>query len=645
MSAEILSSTPDPDSAAGQRPKFLSKERARRGPYRPATLLAGAWLILITVAAGAAPLLAGHDPLTQDLAQVQVGPGGEHLLGTDSLGRDLLARLLHGSRTTLLGVAVGVGVSVSIGVPLGLYAGYLRGRVDKVASAVAEILMSLPGLIILITVLAVYPYSMIAAMVTFGVLSSAALFRIVRNVTMAVAQDLYITAAKLAGLSRRQILLRHILPRIRPTVVAQTAIVAALALVTQLGLGFLGIDTRPPHATWGGVLQDASTVIAVSSWTVVPPVVVVTLTILAFGILGDTTTSQPYRLTRARTRTGRPQAPRTTRRAPADQLLCVEHLTVVLTRGGGGSILVDDVSFGIGRGEIVGLVGESGAGKSVTSRAILGLQPTQAKVDGFIDFDGLNLLDLTDKELHHLRGRRIALVGQEPMVSLDPTIRIGAQLAEAVRAHQKVGRKESHRLARQLLTDVRISDPSAVADRYPHEISGGMAQRVCIAVALAGNPELLIADEPTTALDVTVQAEILDLLRDLQRERNMAVLLVTHDWGVVADLCDRAIVLYAGQIVEQAATERLFDHSCHPYTAALRAADPHQQQPGRRLTTIGGSVPPPGSWPPGCRFADRCVSVTEECSNAAVPLHLVAEGHITRCIHVRADDKEAHRVP
>ncbi|MEY9875071.1 oligopeptide/dipeptide ABC transporter ATP-binding protein [Streptacidiphilus sp. MAP12-33] len=309
-------------------------------------------------------------------------------------------------------------------------------------------------------------------------------------------------------------------------------------------------------------------------------------------------------------------------------LLSVRGLTVEIA----GTPVVQDVSFDIRPGETLGVVGESGCGKSVTSLGILGLVPGQGRISaGRVLFQGADLA-ASPKALARVRGSGIAYVSQEPMVALDPTFTVGRQLAEGVARHTGCGRRAARARAVELLGRVNIPDPAGVADRHPHELSGGMAQRAAIALALAGEPRLLIADEPTTALDVTVQAEILGLLRTLAAETGLAVLLITHDWGVVADLCDRAVVMYAGQVVEQADVEALFTHPLHPYTAGLLAASPHAALPGQPLPTIPGTVPPPGAWPDGCRFAARCALVTEAC---AVPVALTepAPGRTTRCVH------------
>jgi peptide/nickel transport system permease protein len=296
--------------------------------------------------------------------------------------------------------------------------------------------------------------------------------------------------------------------------------------------------------------------------------------------------------------------------------------------------VVEDVSFDIGVGETVGLVGESGSGKTVTAMSILGLVPGTGQITGGrIIFAGRDITALPERDLRRLRGSEIGLVSQEPMVSFNPVFRIGWQLADLFRIHHGLSRRAAHQSAIKLLERVRLPDPESVARRYPHELSGGMAQRAAIARALIGDPKLLIADEPTTALDVTVQAEILDLLRDLQRDRGMAVLLVTHDWGVVADLCDRAVVMYAGQIIERGKVRQIFRSSLHPYTRALLASNLHAADGQSVLPTIRGTVPKPGEWPQGCHFQPRCDYATKACSEHPVGLEHAAEGSETRCIH------------
>jgi peptide/nickel transport system permease protein len=322
------------------------------------------------------------------------------------------------------------------------------------------------------------------------------------------------------------------------------------------------------------------------------------------------------------------------RKDPTRPLLELKGLRTHFFTQDGVVKAVDGVSFTIDDGKTLGVVGESGCGKTITAMAILGLLPAAARVDGgCIMFGGRDLTALSERELRRLRGKEIALISQEPMVSLNPAFRVDWQLAEVVRQHHGVSRKAARARVVELLRQVHLPEPEMVARRYPHELSGGMAQRVAIARALAGEPQLLIADEPTTALDVTVQAEILELLREIQRERQMAILLVTHDWGVVADICERVVVMYAGEIVERAELGPMFAEPLHPYTEALLASNPHNAAEAEMLPTIPGTVPAPGEWPEGCHFHPRCAYATAACQAQAIPLEHPADDRETRCIH------------
>ncbi|HEX3236283.1 MAG TPA: ABC transporter ATP-binding protein [Gemmatimonadales bacterium] len=315
------------------------------------------------------------------------------------------------------------------------------------------------------------------------------------------------------------------------------------------------------------------------------------------------------------------------------RVLQVENLRVSFPDGAGGRFHpVDGVSFELRTGETLALVGESGSGKSLTSLALLQLVPPPGRVDpgSVISLGETDVLALRGEALRRIRGRRIGMIFQDPMTSLNPVFTVGAQIAEGVRAHFKVSRAEARRRALGLLEEVGIPDPESRLDAYPHQLSGGMRQRVMIAIALSAEPEILVADEPTTALDVTVQAQILEVLEALRRSRGMAVLLITHDLGIVAGRADRVAVMYAGQIVEEASTAELFAHPSHPYTQGLFASVPRISGPVRRLTPIGGSVPPPTAWPSGCRFRPRCPQAFDK-SELPPELLTVGPEHRMRC--------------
>jgi len=627
---------PEEAVAGADRPARLAHRLLRK----PLAAICIAYLAAIVGIAIVAPIAMPGVSTEQagDLTAVHQGPSFEHLLGTDALGRDVLDRLLVGTRVTVLGVGEALVVVLVLGVPLGLAAGYLGGKLDQGVTWLTDLTFSLPAIIIILAVLAVFPGSLLAGMVTLGVIAAPGVARVVRSATLPVREELYIAAARVSGLSRPYIISRHVYPRITGTVIVQAALFAAGALLAQAGLAFLGLVTPPPAPSWGGMILDGVNSIQTQPWLIWPPGIAIGLTVLAFTLLGDSlrdataeTWAPPVRIQARvprRTRTGADEALTT------DALLDVRGLTVVLPRPAGKLVVVDDVSFNIRSGESVGLVGESGCGKTMTAMAILGLLPGDGAVEaGEIVFAGGDLAALSERELRRLRGSKIALVSQEPMVSFDPVFKIGAQLVEVIREHHRVSRHTAGATAVDLLRRVHLPDPDAVAQRYPHELSGGMIQRAALARALAGEPDLLIADEPTTALDVTLQAEILDLIRELRDERKLGILLITHDWGVVADACERVVIMYAGQVVERADIHEIFERPLHPYTEALLASNPHHAVEADDLPTIPGVVPRPGAWPHGCRFHPRCRYATAECLEAPVPMERPAEAREVRCLH------------
>lgn len=321
-------------------------------------------------------------------------------------------------------------------------------------------------------------------------------------------------------------------------------------------------------------------------------------------------------------------------------LLEVKNLKTYFATRKGEVRSVDDVSFSVEAGETLSLVGESGCGKSVTALSIMRLLASSGRIiGGEVLFEGRDLLKLTAREMRAICGDDIAMIFQDPMTSLNPVLTVGEQIAEAIRLHRKVSKREAWNQAIEGMRDVAIPSPETRAKSYPHEMSGGMRQRVMIAMALACDPKLLIADEPTTALDVTIQAQILDLLKELREKRNLALLLITHDLGVVAETSDRVAVMYAGKIVEEASVKELFSRPRHPYTEGLLRAVPRldEERQGRmlRLQTIEGTVPNPLELPPGCRFAPRCSHARDKCREGDIPLLELNTEHFSRCVRVK----------
>jgi peptide/nickel transport system ATP-binding protein len=321
---------------------------------------------------------------------------------------------------------------------------------------------------------------------------------------------------------------------------------------------------------------------------------------------------------------------------PDAPLLEVDNLRTYFDTLTGTVRSVDGLSYTVHAGQTLGVVGESGCGKSVTALSIMRLipMPPGRFAGGAVRYRGADLLKLSERQMREIRGNRISMIFQEPMTSLNPVLTVGRQIAETVRVHRQVGRAEAIARAVEMLRVVQIPEPQRRAGEYPHQLSGGMRQRVMIALALACDPELLIADEPTTALDVTIQAQILDLLKHLQKELGMGVVLITHDLGVVAESCDRVVVMYAGRKVEEAPVLQLFDHPLHPYTRALMLSMPSMNTHSRRLAEIPGMVPAPHELGRGCAFAARCLYAQARCRSETPALTQQGEGHVVACFAV-----------
>ncbi|MGD0554187.1 MAG: dipeptide/oligopeptide/nickel ABC transporter permease/ATP-binding protein [Streptosporangiaceae bacterium] len=574
---------------------------ARRGPVlrrllrKPVAVACLVILAVLVIASALAPVLTSQSPTTSSLADVFCPASASHPLGCDSAGRDILARLLYGGQVSLLGAFTAVAIALALGISSGLIGGYFRGWLDAVLSWVASLVMATPTIIVLLVVIAAIGSNTEAAMVVLGVLIAPNVFRLVRGSVIAVREELYIDAARVAGLSDARIVRRHILPVVQAPVIIQATQLFGLAIVIQAGIEFLGLGS-PGQASWGAMLNDAFTNLYVKPILLLWPGLAIVLTVAALGLLGNSLrdvvspgdhglpSRSRQRSHPTRSASGRPDGPEP--ETGSDDLLVVEDLTVSYPGQGGDSVVVDRVSVSVRCGEVLGLVGESGSGKSQTVFSILGLLPEAACGSASrMSFAGRELGGLSRAAMNELRGRRIGYVPQEPMSNLDPSFTIGSQLTEPIRQHLKLSRAQARRHAIALLDRVGIAEPERVYKSYPHQISGGMAQRVLIAGAVSCEPDLLIADEPTTALDVTVQAEILDLMREMLRERQMGMILVTHNFGVVADICDRVSVMQSGRIVESAPVAELFASPQHAYTRMLLDSTLEDAAPRPRLAT------------------------------------------------------------
>lgn len=548
--------------------------------------IASMFIILAFVVFGiVGPILSPFDPSEPDIYATLADPSAAHWFGTDSAGRDVLTRLAVSTRFSLMTASVAVVTAMFCGVITGLIAGYFGGWFDSVSSWFTSIIMALPGLVVLLAAITVIGPSMWWAMMIFGVLMSPAYFRLVYTTVRGVRNELYVDAARVAGLTDIRIIGRHILGVVRAPIIIQTAIIASIAIAIQSGIEFLGLGDRATPS-WGAMLNDAFTKIYDHPSLLIWPSSTIALISISLVIFANTVRDELERTgpRRKKISGGKSDAQKAAdaaandtivhadnARKAKDLILEVANLAVGYPDGTGGiKQVVHDVDLKIHRGEVVGLIGESGSGKTQTAFAVLGLLPAGGRVvAGSIIFEGSELTDAPAKVYDKIRGGKISYIPQEPMSNLDPSFTIGTQLVEPMMKVLGISKKDATARAIGLLDRVGIPSPTTTMKKYPHEISGGQAQRVLIAGAVSCNPDLIIADEPTTALDVTVQAEVLDLLRDLQKETNTALLLVTHNFGVVADLCDYINVMQNGRIVEAGGVVEIFKSAQHPYTQTL----------------------------------------------------------------------------
>ena len=579
----------------------------RRLVRRPVGLASLIFLVFLGIIAIIGPWIAPQDPNYADIRNVLASPSAEHLLGTDGSGRDVFSRLLAATQTTVLAALLALVVALVLGVVSGLIAGYYQGWFNNAATWVTELNMALPGIVVLLAARAVLGPSVWISMFIFGILLAPAFYRLVYASVTAVRTELYVDAARVSGLSDTRIIGRHVLSVVRAPIIIQSAIIAGIAIAIQSGLEFLGLgDIAVP--TWGQMLNDGFKNIYKEPLLMLWPSLAIALTCIALTLLANVMRDEIERTVSVRrkrrravaTATGSVAAVTTSvglsggdvvdldeppifetdgvivhkgdaRSKATEKVLDVRDLHVGYDQPDGSHIeVVHGVSLDIRKGEVHGLIGESGSGKTQTAFAVLGLLPRGGHVTGgSILYEGTEIADGDDRTYAGLRGKRIGYIPQEPMSNLDPSFTIGSQLVEPLRKNLGLSKRAATDRSLELLARVGIPNPKRTFDAYPFEVSGGMAQRVLIAGAVSTDPDLIIADEPTTALDVTVQAEVLELLRDLQAERHMAMLLVTHNFGVVADLCDRVTVMQSGRFVEQGPVRAIFNDAQHPYTQAL----------------------------------------------------------------------------
>ena len=610
---------------AAKKRADASTERTAWRKFLSHPLAVSALVVLtaISIVTIFAPLFTSHDPLRIDITSIRAEPSDAHLFGTDTVGRDVWARTLYGGRVSLVVGFGAVAVAIAIGTLIGTVAGFYGGIADQVLMRITDVALSMPSMLTIVVFVSIVGASLRSVLIVIALLSWPSAARLVRGQFLAIKGADFVTAATVIGVRNRRIILHHVLPNtIGPLTVLATFEVGA-AILTETGLSFLGLGVPPPTASWGTMVGQARApnVLITMWWAWVPPSVAIGLTVLSINLLGDGLRDalDPRALVR-KVKGGKKvdASPRTKVREPeratsgADEpLIAADDLWIRLPTFEGVIPAVRGISFTLEPGKVLGLVGESGSGKTMTGLALGGLVPI-GTVTGSVRFNGSQILSQSEAALSRIRGAEIGFVFQDPLSSLNPVKTVGNQVAEMLVTHQNLTRPEAKARSIELLESVQIPEPEQRFGSYPHQLSGGMRQRAMIATAISCGPKLVVADEPTTALDVTIQAQILDLLDELSNDLDLAILLISHDIAVVSQLADRIAVMYAGEIVEIGPADTILNAPSHPYTRALLSSTAQVDDP-TLVEPIPGAPPDPLNLPIGCAFAPRCPYAIDRC--------------------------------
>ncbi|BDU39605.1 dipeptide/oligopeptide/nickel ABC transporter permease/ATP-binding protein [Vibrio nigripulchritudo] len=592
-----------------------------RNPLTAIALIVFGFLILLVCLT---PWLGLQDPDATNTANKFLPVfSPNHFLGTDHLGRDLFSRLMWGTQLSLLvGISASIGAAV-IGSAIGIVAGYFGGRVDNLFMRTVDMLMAFPYILLALAIVAALGPGLMNALIAVVAVNIPFFARNIRGVTVGIAHKEFIDAARLAGMSHLKIILFEVLPNVIPIIVVAMSTTIGWMILETAGLSFLGLGSQPPQADLGSMLGEARNALISYPHASVVPGLMIFLIVICVNLLGDgirdaldpRLKSGALSRPAAATKVNLEEPNSATPGQPQDALLSVSGLHTRFYIGQRVYKASNGVSFHIKAGECLGIVGESGSGKSVTALSIMGLIPSPPGVitGGSIQMGGEELIGMPYPRLRQLRGDKVAYIFQDPLSTLHPLLKIGEQLTEAILVHHSISKSQARKKAIDLMEAVHIPNAAERINAYPHELSGGMRQRIAIAMALINDPELIIADEPTTALDVTVQGQILALLDELRRERGVAILFITHDFGVVSQLCDRVAVMYAGEIVEEGSTQNVLASPKHPYTHRLIQCVPELGRGKTQLHAIEGLPPLTSDLPIGCNFAARCSKATETC--------------------------------
>ena len=588
----------------------------------------GILLLIILTLSILAPILPLKEPnITNTADRFMVPLEGGHILGTDHLGRDLLSRLLWGTQLSLAVGFAAAFIAATFGSILGAIAGFYGQKTDNIIMRFIDMLMAFPYILLALAIVAALGPGLFNALIAVALVNIPFFARNIRGVTVTLANKEFIEAARLSGMSNLRILIVEIFPNLLPMIVIAMSTTVGWMILETAGLSFLGLGSQPPQADLGSMLGEARSALITNPHTSFVPGIMIFCIVIGINLFGDgVRDALDPRLKKGSLIRPLPQTiyeGGDTQPTPSTKLLSVQNLSTQFHINQDVYQSSNDVSFEIQEGECLGLIGESGSGKSVTALSVTSLvaSPPGVIKKGSVNYKNENLLALPYEKLRSIRGNKISYIFQDPLTTLHPLHTIGDQLLEALQAHDsKLSASESISKSKDLLKSVQIPNPDNVWDVYPHQLSGGMRQRVCIAMALINNPELIIADEPTTALDVTVQAQILNILNSLRKGRKLSILFISHDFGVISQLCDRVIVMYAGSIVEEGPVKNIMQQAAHPYTSELIKCVPQLGNKEHALHSIPGNPPSLNQLPEGCAFANRCQYKQDQCLKGSVPV-------------------------
>ena len=613
---------------------------------RSRTGLLGFWMLVIAISVALlAPIIAPYEQgatTSVGIEDIYQPPSAAHWLGTDDAGQDVLTNFIYGARVSLSVGFFAAFISIVIGGVFGLVAGFFGGRWENSLMRFTDIMLVIPDLPLMVVIVALTKPSLWNIIFIIGLLGWTTTSRVVRSQTLAVRSRKFILRARAIGASKLHILTRHILPLVLPILVVQAVLAISLAILNESTLSFIGLGD-PTAPSWGQMLNFAFGRGAMSVgawWALVVPGFGIVWVVLSLTLLGQGLEQvlNP-RLDTHHLMPGRPAIQKEAGAKPfqKDVLLDVQNLSIsYINEGKAPARAVENVSFTLKESELIGLVGESGCGKTTLMLALLKLLPSAGQiVNGNVFYNGKDLAAMSEDEINKIRWSRISIIFQGAMNALNPVRTVGDQIGEAILKHDpSFGKDDLSARVSQLLELVGIATDHK--DHFPHQYSGGMRQRAMIAMALACNPQIIIADEPTTALDVMIQAQILELLDNLRKKLGLAVIFVTHDLGVVAELCDKVLVMYGGVTAEYADVDVIYNSPEHPYTRELLKAFPDLTKPKKKLSSIPGYPPRLDDLPAGCRFAPRCPAAFDRCHTNEPALHELQNGHIVSCHLVEA---------